>query len=101
MDGRCCLVKDNVNKNSITMIAFIEFIIGFVLQPTKILKPITSSRCYIQSFANVTRKDVLDDVFGFMAGAIAAETVISSVRFIQEVERNRSIENAFNLLDTI
>ena len=86
------------------MITFLQFIIGFVLQPTQILKPITYSRCYnIQSFANVnfSRKDVLDDVFGFMAGAVAAETVITSVRFIQEVERNRSIENAFNLLDTI
>ena len=83
------------------MIAFIKAIMTFVLQPTKILKPMTSSRCYIHSFANVTRKDVLDDVFGFMAGAIAAETVISSVRFLQEVDKNRSIEDAFNLLDSI
>jgi hypothetical protein len=84
------------------MIAFIQFILTFVIHPTKILKSsISPHRCYIHSFANVTRKDVLDDVFGFMAGAIAAETVISSVKFIQEVERNRSIENAFNLLDTI
>ncbi len=83
------------------MLAFIQFIMTFVLHPTKILKPITPPRCYIQSFANVTRKDVIDDICAFMAGAIAAEGVIVSVRFIQEVERNRSIENAFNMLDTI
>jgi len=73
----------------------------FVLQPTKILKSNIPYRCDIHNFANVTRKDVLDDVFGFMAGAIAAETVISSVRFIQEVEKNRSIEKTFNFLDNI
>jgi hypothetical protein len=100
VDGRC-LVKDNVNKNSITMLAFIKAIMTFVLQPTKILKSSIPYRCDIHNFANVTRKDVLDDVFGFMAGAIAAETVISSVRFVQEVERNISIEKTFNLLDTI
>lgn len=83
------------------MLAFIQFILTFVIHPTKMLKSSLPHRCYIYNFANVTRKDVLDDLFGFMAGAIAAETVISSVRFIQEVERNRSIENAFNLLDTI
>ena len=83
------------------MIAFLQFIMTFVLQPTKILKSSIPHRCDIHNFANVTRKDVLDDLFGFIAGAIAAETVISSVRFIQEVERNRSIQNSFNLLDTI
>ena len=83
------------------MLAFLQFIMTFVLHPTKMLKSSIPNRCYIHSFANVMRKDVLDDIFGFMAGAIAAETVISSVRFIQDVERNRSIENAFNLLDTI
>tara|TARA_Y100000389_G_C17192242_1_gene379445 strand:+ start:73 stop:330 length:258 start_codon:yes stop_codon:yes gene_type:complete len=81
--------------------AFLQIIVNFVLQPTtKILKPSTS-RCYnLQSVANVTRKDVIDDIFGFMAGAIAAETVISSVRFLRELERNTSIEKAFNILDT-
>lgn len=84
------------------MLAFIKaIIITFVLQPTKKLKSSIPHRCDIHSFANVTRKDVLDDVFGFMAGAIAAESVIGSVRFIQDVGKNRSIENAFNLLDTI
>ena len=84
------------------MISFLQFLIGFVLQPTQVPgKPSTPPRCYIHSFANVTRKDVLDDVIAFFTGAIAAETVITSVRFIQQVERNRSIENAFNMLDKI
>lgn len=83
------------------MIAFIKVIMTFVLHPTKMLKSSIPHRCYIHSFANVTRKDVLDDVFGFMAGAIAAETVISSVRLIQEFERNISIEKSFNFLDNI
>ena len=85
------------------MIAFIKAIMTFVLHPTKMLKSssIPPHRCYIHSFANFTRKDVLDDLFGFMVGAVAAETVISSVRFIELVERNRSIEKIFDLLDTI
>lgn len=86
------------------MIAFIKAIMTFVLHPTKMLKSskiIPPHRCDIHNFANVTRKDVLDDVFGFMAGAIAAETVITYVRFIEQIERNRSIEKAFFFLDNI
>ena len=100
VDGRCCLVKDNVNKNSITMLAFIKAIMTFVLQPTKILKSSIPYRCDIHNFANVTRKDVLDDIFGFTAGALVADCVIKSTRYLQELERNRSVENAFNVLDT-
>lgn len=82
------------------MISFINSIIGFVLCPT-VLKPSIPPRCYnIVDFTNVTRKDVVDDVFGFVAGALAAEILINSVRFLQEIERNRSIENALNFLDT-
>jgi hypothetical protein len=86
------------------MIAFLQLMIGFVLPLVRVnpnpnpyeLQP----RCYIQGFANVTRKDVLDDIFGFTAGALAADCVIKSTRYLQELERNRSVENAFNVLDT-
>jgi len=85
------------------MITFLQLIIGFVLPVVRVhpnFNTYNHSLSHIQGFANVTRKDVLDDVFGFMAGALAAESVIRSTRYLQELERNRSVEDAFNVLDT-
>lgn len=83
------------------MLAFIQFLIGFVLQIEKfsvtkkkqILKPSTRPRCHIQCFSN-TVYDVLDDVFGFTAAALAvgftagALDDVLAVRFIQEIDPN-------------
>lgn len=51
------------------------------------------------SVVSVTRKDVLDDVFGFTMGALAAETVIKLEKITREIQHNSSIDKSFAILE--
>ena len=82
------------------MIVFLKFIMTFAIQhKPKIFKSSIPYRCDIHNFDNVTRKDVLDDVLGFMAGAVAAECLIKFLTFFNELEKKMLIENSLNLLN--
>lgn len=50
-------------------------------------------------FSNSTRRDVINDVLGFVAGAMAAESVIQIGDYIESVQYENVIEDNFKLLN--
>lgn len=53
----------------------------------------------IEMFSNSTRRDILNDVVGFVAGALAAESVIQIGDYIESVQYENMIEDQFQLLN--
>jgi hypothetical protein len=53
----------------------------------------------IKMFSNSTRRDILNDVVGFVAGALAAESVIQIGDHIESVQYENMIEDQFQLLN--
>ena len=53
----------------------------------------------IEMFSNSTRRDILNDVVGFVAGALAAESVIQIGDYIESVQYENIIEDQFQLLN--
>lgn len=53
----------------------------------------------IEMFSNSTRRDIINDVLGFVAGALAAESVIQIGKYIQSVQYENMIEDQFQILN--
>lgn len=53
----------------------------------------------IEMFSNSTRRDILNDVVGFVAGALAAESVIQIGDYLESVQYENMIEDKFQLLN--
>lgn len=53
----------------------------------------------IVAFSNSTRRDVINDVLGFVAGAMAAESVIQIGDHIESIQYENMIEDQFKLLN--
>ena len=58
----------------------------------------TSRHASMNSLSNYTRKDAVQDVFAFLAGATAAEASFTVVRFLSDKQRNQTIEESLSLL---
>tara|TARA_B100001094_G_C17395191_1_gene423192 strand:- start:68 stop:232 length:165 start_codon:yes stop_codon:yes gene_type:complete len=50
-------------------------------------------------FSNSTRRDILNDVVGFVAGVLAAESVIQIGDYIKLVQYENIIEDQIQLLN--
>lgn len=53
----------------------------------------------IEMLSNSTRRDVINDILGFVAGALAAESVIQIGDYIESVKYENIIEDNFKLLN--
>ena len=53
----------------------------------------------IEMFSNSTRRDIMDNVVGFFAGALTAESIIQIGYYIQTVQYENMIEDQFQLLN--
>ncbi len=53
----------------------------------------------IEMFSNSTRRDILNDVVGFVAGVLAAESVIQIGDYIKLVQYENIIEDQIQLLN--
>ena len=53
----------------------------------------------IEMFSNSTRRDIINDVLGFVAGALAAESVIQVGDYIESVQYEHMLEDQFQMLN--
>ena len=95
------LILKNNHNTTHNMIFLLLVTCGFILPVPLLSKTITTgiSTPSISALFNSTRKDIVDDFIGFAFGAIVADNVIESMRFCQQIQKNISLQNAFNALD--
>ena len=75
---------------------FTLFLIGFLVRPVTFRNTNTFK---VVNLVNITRKDIVDDVLGFTMGALAADTITNSVRLLQEIEKNATVEESLKIMN--